>query len=444
MTRFYGDENVIPASGLQKTIHQRNKSSPALSSLVQPGGLKAAAKRTAFGDVSNTSTLARPSKDDSSIGAKARYADPEKLVVVQRDKKSAALLRPAQRPLSVSGLKDLLHNVTNTSSQAAVKLSRAECQESVHPTAPTANTRKTLTKRNTTVFKDISHAPPHQSHPDSLQPALTGIPIPREELPGTGQEGKWSEEVEPLHQLRRPRSKSQVEIGEGVAASLPEASNEAAAAASNSDGIYIDNNGEIQVYQYPTEDDQETNLNTILQDNGIHVAEAQSLHHEISSDQVVVETDEEPPQPELTRKHRLTSVSEPEEYWDEEEDEENYDEDGYVTARSYKSRGENTMSGATTILFPKVNQKVKRELAAAKELMESAKTTEDLNDESWDTTMVAEYGDEIFQYMKELEVGDHPHSAIRKVTDRLNRSGCYPILTTWIIKRRFSGRCVRS
>lgn len=442
MTRFYGDENVISASGLQKTIHQRNKSSPALSSLAQPGGMKAAAKRTAFGDVSNTSILARPSKDDSSIGAKARYTDTEKLVAVQRDKKSAALLRPAQRPLSVSGLKDLLHNVTNTGSQAAIKLSRVEIPESVHPTTQIANTRKTLTKRNTTVFKDISQAPLKKSYPDLQKPVSTGIPAPLEELPVIGQEGKGGEEVEPQDQLRRPKSKSQVEIEEGVvAASLPEASNEAAAG--NSDGIYIDNNGEIQVYQYPTEDDQETDLNTILEDNGIHVAEAKLLHHETSSDQVV-ETDEEPPQPELTRKHRLTSVSEPEEYWDEEEDEENYDEDGYVTARSYKSRGENTMSGATTILFPKVNQKVKRELAAAKELMESIKTGEELNDESWDTTMVAEYGDEIFQYMKELEVSHHSRLAIRKVTEQLNRSGCCQILTTWITKRRFSGRCVRS
>lgn len=404
MTRFYGDENMIPANGLQKTIHQRNKSSPALSSLVQPGGLKAAAKRTAFGDVSNTSNLARPSKDDSSIGAKARYADSEKPVVLQQDKKSAALLRPAQRPLSVSGLKNLLNNVTNHGSQAAIKHSRAEVQESVYPSTQVANTRKTLTKRNTTVFKDLSHPQPNKSHPDLLRPTSTAIPAALVELPVAGPEGKIGEEVKPPHTLRRTNSKPQLEVEEGgPVASLPESSEEAEAI--RSDGIYIDNNGEIQVYQCPTEDDQETGLNTIPRDNGIHVAEAKMLHHEISSDQVV-ETYEEPPQPELARKHRLTSVSEPEEYWDEDEEEENYDEEGYVTARSYKSRGENTMSGATTILFPKMNQKVKRELAAAKELIESAKAGDEYSDESWDTTMVAEYGDEIFQYMKDLEVSD--------------------------------------
>lgn len=401
MTRFYGDENLIPVNGPHKTIHQRNKSSPALSSLAQPGGLKAAAKRTAFGDVSNTSNLARPSKDDSVVGAKARCADPEKLVTLQQDKKSAALLRPAQRPLSVSGLKNLLNNVTNTSSQVVVKHSRTEVQEFANTSAPVANTRKTLTKRNTTVFKDLSHAPQNKSHPDLLRPTSTAIHPAFLELPVAGPEEKSREEVERQHKVRRTNSKPQLEVEDKVpAADLPETSEKAEAI--RSDGIYIDNHGEIQVYQCTTEGDRETGLETVPQDNGVQLAEAKMPHHEINSDQVV-ETYEEP-QPELTRKHRLTSVSEPEEYWDEDEEEENYDEEGYVTARSYKSRGENTINGATTILFPKMNQRVKRELAAAKELVESAKAADEYSDESWDTTMVAEYGEEIFQYMKDLEV----------------------------------------
>ena len=402
MTRFYGDENLIPVNGMHKTIHQRNKSSPALSSLAQPGGLKAAAKRTAFGDVSNTSNLVRPSKDDSTVGAKPRYADLEKPVTLQQDKKSTALLRPAQRPLSVSGLKNLLNNVTNNGNQAVIKHSRTEVQESTTTSTHVANTRKTLTKRNTTVFKDISHVQPNKAHPDLLRPTSTAIHPVLAELPVAGPEVKSGEEVERQHKVRRTSSKPQLEIEEkGSAANQPESSEEAKAI--KSDGIYIDNNGEIQVYQCPTEDDQETGLNAIPGDNGVQLAEAKMLHHEISSDQVV-ETYEEPPQPELTRKHRLTSVSEPEEYWDEDEEEENCDEEGYVTARSYKSRGETTINGATTILFPKMNQKVKRELAAAKELIESAKAGDEYSDESWDTTMVAEYGDEIFQYMKDLEV----------------------------------------
>jgi hypothetical protein len=95
--------------------------------------------------------------------------------------------------------------------------------------------------------------------------------------------------------------------------------------------------------------------------------------------------------------------SEPEDYW-EDEDEDNYGDDGYVTARSHRSRGDNTTGGATIVLFPKVTQKVKRELAIAKQFVEATRTVEDMEDESWDTSMVAEYGDEIFQYMREREV----------------------------------------
>jgi hypothetical protein len=96
-------------------------------------------------------------------------------------------------------------------------------------------------------------------------------------------------------------------------------------------------------------------------------------------------------------------VSEPEEYWEEEE-EEVYDDQGYTTAHSYRSRGDNTTGGATTVLFPKVTNKAKKELEAAKEIVENARTAEDIEDELWDTSMVAEYGDEIFAYMRELEV----------------------------------------
>ena len=96
-------------------------------------------------------------------------------------------------------------------------------------------------------------------------------------------------------------------------------------------------------------------------------------------------------------------VSEPEEYWEEEE-EEVYDDQGYTTAHSYRSRGDNTTGGATTVLFPKITNKAKKELEAAKEIVENARSAEDIEDELWDTSMVAEYGDEIFTYMRELEV----------------------------------------
>lgn len=97
-------------------------------------------------------------------------------------------------------------------------------------------------------------------------------------------------------------------------------------------------------------------------------------------------------------------TSEPEEYWDEEEEQELYDEQGYTTAHSYRSHGDNTTSGPTTLLAPRVTSAIQEELEMAKEHVLQHQTEEEIEEEAWDVSMVAEYGDEIFAYMRELEV----------------------------------------
>ena len=57
----------------------------------------------------------------------------------------------------------------------------------------------------------------------------------------------------------------------------------------------------------------------------------------------------------------------------------------------------------TTVLVPKCTDKVLKELEAAKAYVDATRTADDIEDEQWDTSMVAEYGDEIFGYMRELE-----------------------------------------
>ena len=98
-------------------------------------------------------------------------------------------------------------------------------------------------------------------------------------------------------------------------------------------------------------------------------------------------------------------AAEVEECWEEEDDEDEiYDEQGYTTAHSYRSRGDNTTGGVTTVLFPKITNKSKKELADAQVLVESCRTAEDIEDELYDVSMVAEYNEDIFEYMRELEV----------------------------------------
>lgn len=88
----------------------------------------------------------------------------------------------------------------------------------------------------------------------------------------------------------------------------------------------------------------------------------------------------------------------------EEDEEEYYDAEGYTTARSIRSRGDNTTGGLTTFLEPRVTQRVLKELEQAKEFVMANRTEDDIEDEAWDTSMVAEYGDDIFEYMHKLEV----------------------------------------
>ena len=103
----------------------------------------------------------------------------------------------------------------------------------------------------------------------------------------------------------------------------------------------------------------------------------------------------------------LPAMSEPEECWDEEEDEEDYDDQdqAYTTAHSFRSR-DYTSGGATTVLAPRVTAKIQRELEEARIEVETTRSPDDIEEELWDVSMVAEYGDEIFEYMRKLEVCD--------------------------------------
>ena len=371
--------------------------------MAQLGGLKAAAKRTAFGDLSNAANVSRLSKDDTTIPIKASAIVPEKsIAVVAQEKRPTALLRPAQRPLSVLGLKSLLHNVSSSNSQATTKQPSLENHQPVQPAIQKANIKKLTTKKSSAVFKDA--AVNCMEQPNGGKEASEVAPIPpvhRELLPSQlPQKVNLSLEVK-----TDPQASHSTILGEP---SVPEPSivipSSEEAAPCRSDGIYIDNHGEIQRYVFSEDIDTEDNQNTepvTIATGFTQAAEEESLADRV--DRYLKEQGEEDKQlqAEVAAKQIHPTVSEPEVYWDEEDGA--YEEEGYVTARSFKSRGENTTGGATTVLFPKVNQKIKKELAAAKELIESTRTPEDIDDETWDTSMVAEYGDEIFGYMRDLE-----------------------------------------
>lgn len=402
------------------------------------GAAKIGVKRAVFGDVSNTTHTNRSIRDDSSLNHKGGYETNEKITIPQQDKKPTALRRPAQRPMSVSGLRALLSNVTNTSNITTTTNLKLEAQA----LAP-ANTRKVLTKRNTTIFKDPSAPQIEQPVVDLNKPLPTQAAIAPVYRDLNHQQYKQQPD-EPQPNLRRPQSKQMIlteeatNLKQTISYTTPSEDNVIA----RSDGAFIDDFGNVQVCEYTDETDPVESViatydNPVVPLEGINKVDNAARLREIVQIQI------DNVQPELLLNHTTSAVSEPEEYWDEEDDEENYDEDGYVTARSYKSRGENTTGGATTILIPKVTNKVKKELQAAKELVEASRTNDEIEDEAWDMSMVAEYGDEIFSYMRELEVRQGMQWRSFRVNARC-RSKCFPMRTTWTTKPRSSGPCVLS
>lgn len=367
------DENTAPHPTTNKTLHHRNKSTPALSTVLGNVALKNgnAPKRSAFGDVSNVVNPVRSGKDDSAIAPKEASDKP---AISIQEKQPAALSRPAQRPASIANIKGLLNNVTNSN-------------KSVNA----SDSRKGPLKRSNTVFKDPLPSVVEVPKPRAVGPiAIESIvarslpPIPAVNATKPDQEVK-SVEIE--------TAKEQVNFSAPTGPSDSEAL--------RSDGVYIDGTGEVKDYNtYEDEQSLKENINP----SKVIDTEEHSVGGTIPKP--VTKAPNEGVKVSHMQPEHVAIPSEPEEYWDD-EDEDHYEEEDYVTAPSHRYRSDNTTGGHTTLLFPKFNQKAKRELAVAKQIVDSSRTMEDYEDELWDTSMVAEYGDEIFQYMRDLEVRFH-------------------------------------
>jgi G2/mitotic-specific cyclin 3/4 len=332
--------------------------------MMSVGGLKAAAKRTAFGDVSNTVKNLSSTHDDSAIAGKSAPQDFVKPVVPQEN--SAAFLRPAHRPLNAAGSKgpanaQLVPVLPDAVSKASQPQQLAEAS------------KRTLLKRGTTIYKDTS---------ETDQPPQTAT-----ERQDTAPTAHVHQSLGPRQHKSQPQLKAEQPVLRRTQSKILTV--EPLVNATTGDTIYQD--AIEEQIPSPPKDSYEAYMKLMVENRDERAPEVSQATENA-----------------VERPHRQLSAapvaSEPEEYWEEEEEEEIYDEQGYTTAHSYRSRGDNTTGGATTVLLPKVTNKVKKELAAAKEIVERSRTREEIDDEAWDTSMVAEYGDEIFAYMRELEV----------------------------------------
>ncbi|KAL5048191.1 hypothetical protein BDW71DRAFT_26390 [Aspergillus fruticulosus] len=374
--RVRGDENA-PFPLANKTLHQRTKTSVALSANLQNGANKNGTRRAAFGDVSNTASLVHGNRDDASLAAKKPSKLLEKGSLIT-ETKPPVLSQPAQRPVSLSGFKGLLSNVTNPKPLEVTKQAAGQ-QQSTNP-------RKTLNKR-ATVFKDHLEPLTENKELSSKEPK----PEPKE-----GNKKGYS----------KPSSAELLQKDDKTEEAV--ASDEISECELNKLEVSLTQPGVgVEEKESPEFKDDDCKVQAVLkqtsEDRDLHVAadtNGPTISPRITCKSIAVSR---------ASQDDLPHQSEPEEYWDD-EDEENEEDDGYTTARSYRSRGENTTGGATTLLFPRYTQQVKRELVLAKQIVEATRTVEDIEDDYCDASMVAEYSEEIFEYMREQEIKMLPNA----------------------------------
>ena len=376
------DENIPPAGAAPlKALHQRNKSTPALSTLLQ--GITAnPPKRTAFADVSNTARTNAAVRDDMILQQKvalksSKASTQEQVPPSLQMAKSAALLRPAQRPLSAAIQKSALPPFNESFASLASKRLGEQSGDT--------NIGKPIVKRHTTVFKEAEIVGPETRVTASLPPIpqSSAVPIDKPQLAReeSSKEGVTNETathgVSIVPQvLQKPDPQPTAKDHEPPSYS------------ETFDGILPPVYSELQLQTSLLE--QVDSIRPKSDDIEEFLPALESQIREID--------------PILDMKATPSAVHDIDEYWDEEDDEEYYDAEGYTTARSFRSKSENTTGGMSIVFAPKVTARVERELAAARVFVETTRTEDDIDDEAWDTTMVAEYGEEIFQYMRELEV----------------------------------------
>jgi G2/mitotic-specific cyclin 3/4 len=360
------DENLPPQLPGGKTIHQRNKSTPVLSSLAHIGGIKAAAKRTAFADVSNV--VKATVKDDITLGGKMNTTSKDKTsVLVKEILKPAAILKPAQRPTS-----GIIHKQKSTFSVLPPVVPPKDEKENEPP-----RQNKMVTKRATTIFKETTEPIISQSHTDPIEPHARPITTRMDSTSSTSQDLSQTEE-QPSTNIPLP---------------LPPL-REVVTTCSNTNISHlpvIHHGGPVSCTSHLLPDDPVQPAGQLQNANVNNSNYVDALEHQ----QGASTTQSQTYLPEPTQ-----------EYWEEEE-QEYYDVD-YTTGRSLRVKGDNTTGSLTTrIIAPFVSAAADREIASAKALVEASRTTDDIEDEMWDTSMVAEYAEEIFAYMKEKEVSLH-------------------------------------
>lgn len=333
-----------PAGHKSKDAQGRQGNYPAV-------GLKGPVKRSAFGDLSNTAgttvkhniSTKGIAKHPVSTAKMVPYKDNDKENVIKVGKTKDAFLRPAQRPLA--GLKP-------------PSTSQAISSQTDIRGGPVI--KQNVAKKTTVVYHDEP-----QQKPQTLSRQYRSQPY----LKSAAKAG--------LHQTQS-KDVVQDESQEDAEDDIDEASYEDA----------MEEQPREQDAYFPSEMPAPAPVEPAI------AANMEPLQPLPATTASMPWTFSAPPAPET------------EGLWDEDDDEDLYDEQEYLTSNSLKSCGDNTSGATTTLLAPRMTAKIQQELEEARSYVEKNRPKDDVEEEEWDVSMVAEYGEEIFEYMRELEVSN--------------------------------------
>ncbi|KAK4122434.1 hypothetical protein N657DRAFT_635184 [Parathielavia appendiculata] len=365
-----GNENILP---FQSSIHHRHKSAGNLKAMTVTGALNAPAKRTAFGDVSNTARTRVGNPTGKPIGketVKIR-AQTVTTAVSTRDirledkENNRQGANKANRLRATAASKDTGSKPANTGSRVSIVN-----QQHIGTSLAQPPLRNGVSKKTTAVYHDRQEVQV-EVRPDALSAADDLAAL-------VGKPAKNPRQYKSQPVLRQMQAKVIVRRDD-----IAEAEDEGD----------IDDNVTEAAYEDAVE--------SLSQDAEGAVREA-LVEMEQASHRLFYQDEYQQPNQHKALPEPLVA-SESEEYWDEEEEQELYDEQGYTTTHSFRSHGDNTTSGPTSLLAPNVSADVQDELELAKAYVLDHQTEDEVEEEAWDVSMVAEYGDEIFAYMRELE-----------------------------------------
>ncbi|KAF4973601.1 hypothetical protein FZEAL_9279 [Fusarium zealandicum] len=390
-------------------LHQRHKSTGNLATMASAatGGFRGPAKRAAFGDVTNLSKQVGQTRDEGKV-IKVNTSNTASLgqVPAAVNKENSiykeSFSRPAQRPsvLAPSSRPALENKV----SDANRKTTRSGLQETAGHLYVKKDVHMVNKNLNVSSTQNMPALQPrhYKSQPQLKQQQVHQHPPQQSSLRRT--QSKQLEKIAP-----KPDAAEMGYKGTNAAAVPMQEVEYPYDHAAYLDSLYLPIEADVNLDAPQKEEYQE--LPTKLP--------------EIS--------EEEPLVPVAYEDGPIPAMSEPEECWDEEDDEDFDDQDqAYTTAHSFRSR-DLTAGGATTIVQPRVNGRVARELEEAREEVERTRTEDEIEEEMWDVSMVAEYGDEIFEYMRELEIRMLPNPHYMDIQTEIQWS-MRSVLMDWLVQ----------